>query len=97
MTKEEVYDLALKLYQEPAVFTFGSEVCLGYWIKKSEATTIPLMLTTETMGVVLVEVASSWEALAKKAGLLEKRVADEGKSNGVGNAAAKRVSHDTGN
>lgn len=71
MTKEEIYDLALKRYKEPAVLRLGSEYILGYWLLKTEAKGVPLMLEGHTSGVVLVARAASLDLLAKEAGLME--------------------------
>jgi hypothetical protein len=69
VTKEEVYDLARKRFTDPAVvMLYGGECILGYWVLK-EGQKEPLMFVTPRQGVVVVERASSWEALAEKAGL----------------------------
>jgi hypothetical protein len=69
VTKEEVYDLARKRYTDPVVMRFGDEYILGYWVPK-EGQKEPLMFMTPRQGVVLVEAASSYKALAEKAGLV---------------------------
>lgn len=69
MTKEQLYTLACVRYAEPAVLMLGNECILGYWVLRTAAKGIPLMLTSKRFGMVLVERASSWDALARKADL----------------------------
>ena len=71
MTKEEVYDLACKRFTDPLVMRFGDECILGYWVlREGGASNVTLMFATPRQGVVLVEAASSYKALAEKAGLV---------------------------
>lgn len=81
MTKEEVYDLACKIYTSPAVMRLGDECILGYWVDvpKDENHTFILKTRSGLKGVVVVEAAASWKALAAKADLLNATEKSNGK------------------
>ena len=71
MTKEQLYDLARKRWDEPAVCTFGGECLLGYWVKKTDPEYARAVFTCKSQGVVVVVRAASWAALGALAGLVE--------------------------